>query len=154
MKEILWLLFYVLIMFQSARGFEFEESELESFSKLYERWRIHYSVERSLDEMDNRLKVFKDNVMYVHTTMTKPYNLKLNKFTDWTFEEFSNTYVCPTEYDSEGLEECGSEQVETKPTDSIDWREKGAVTGVKNQGNCCKSNNRKNIKCVYYQKES
>ncbi|CAN8301104.1 unnamed protein product [Cochlearia groenlandica] len=113
----------------------------ETFFKLYEKWRGHFIVERSLGEMDDRFEVFKANVRYVHSSMAKPYNLKLNKFADWTFEEFSNVYGgCISGID--GLRTYEPEEVmyenETPLEVSVDWRNNGAVTPVKDQKTCSK----------------
>jgi KDEL-tailed cysteine endopeptidase len=115
---------------------------------LYERWRSHHTViSKSLDEKHKRFNVFKENVMHVHTTnrMDKPYKLKLNKFADMTNHEFRSTYAGGSKVKHRRMlrgtpRGSGSfmyEKVDRIPH-SVDWRKKGAVTGVKNQGHCCK----------------
>lgn len=84
--------------------------------------------------------------MHVHNTnkLDKPYKLKLNKFADMTNFEFKSIYA-NSKVDhhrmfrgtTRGDESFMYENVNKVPT-SIDWRKKGAVTGIKDQGNCGK----------------
>ena len=120
------------------------ESE-ESLWDLYERWRSHHTVSTSLDEKHKRFNVFKENVIHVHKTnkMDKPYKLKLNKFADMTNHEFRSVYAgskvkrhkmfCGTTPRGNGS--FMYEKVDEVPS-SVDWRKKGAVTAVKDQGQC------------------
>lgn len=134
-----------------TKGFDFHENDLaseESLWDLYERWRSHHTISRSLDEMHKRFNVFKENVMHVHNTnkMDKPYKLKLNSFADMTNHEFRSIYAGSkikhhrmfrgTPHGS------GSFMYERKDSvpASVDWRLKGAVTSVKNQRHCGKEN--------------
>lgn len=149
MKKVFLIIFSSFLILQFVWGFDFKETELESedsLLKLYEKWRRQYSVERLPEEMEPRFNVFKDTVKYVHSTMTVPYNLKLNNFADWTFEEFFNMYGNCYGNDGEQLESGSSGQVTSENAtplpDSFDWRTKGAVTSVKNQMHCGKSKNK------------
>ncbi|XP_010446002.1 PREDICTED: vignain-like [Camelina sativa] len=148
MKRLFLIIFSLLLIFNFALGFNFEELDLvseESLSKLYEKWMGHYSIVRGTDEMDRRLEIFKDNVKYVHDTMTVPYNLKLNNFADLTFEEFfdmyGNCYTCDGEetYENVSGRFMHENTVEVELPTSVDWRREGAVTGVKSQGEYCHS---------------
>ncbi|KAJ9163833.1 hypothetical protein P3X46_023461 [Hevea brasiliensis] len=128
-----------------AESFDFHENDLsseESLQDLYERWRSHYTVSRSLHEKHKRFNVFKHNVMHVHNTnkLDKPYKLKLNKFADMTSYEFRSTYAGSKinhhlmfQGAPQGNGSFMYEKLERVPP-SVDWRKKGAVTGVKDQG--------------------
>ncbi|CAE5963090.1 unnamed protein product [Arabidopsis arenosa] len=145
MDNVFLIIFSIFFILQYVRGFDFEERELQSeasLDQLYERWMKHYSVERipGSIERGERFNVFKDTVMFVHETKNIPYNLKLNKFADMTFKEFSNIYAnCNSGYDKEASPNASGrfmyENV-TQLSDSFDWREEGAVSPVKDQKEC------------------
>ena len=127
-------------------GFDFNEKDLESENSLwdlYERWRSQYTVSRSLDEKQKRFNVFKENVKHVHQVnkMDKPYKLKLNQFADMTNLEFRTHYagsktrhhrMLNGKKTSESFMYANADNIPP----SIDWRKKGAVTPIKNQGQC------------------
>ncbi|XP_059644182.1 vignain-like [Cornus florida] len=130
-----------------GKSFDFLEEELETeerFWDLYERWRSHHTLSRNLDEKHKRFNVFKENVRHVHefNKKDKPYKLKLNKFADMTNHEFKVVYAgSKVKHHSmlrgspQGNGTFMYEKVNKVPT-SIDWRKKGAVTDVKDQGQC------------------
>lgn len=149
MKKFLLVAFSLALVLGFAESLDFHEKDLaseESLWDLYERWRSHHTVSRSLDEKHKRFNVFKENVMHVHKTnkMDKPYKLKLNKFADMTNHEFKSTYAGSKvkhhrmfRGTSRGNGSFMYEKVGVPP--SVDWRKKGAVTGVKDQGQCGKA---------------
>ncbi|KAK9066434.1 hypothetical protein SSX86_013756 [Deinandra increscens subsp. villosa] len=130
-----------------AWSFDFHEKELETEDGLwdmYERWRSHHKLAEDHGEKQRRFNVFKSNVFHVHETnkMGKPYKLKLNKFADMTNHEFRSVYAGSKIHhhrmlqgDRIGNKTFMYENVESVPT-SVDWRKKGAVTPVKDQGQC------------------
>ncbi|KAJ4807746.1 hypothetical protein LUZ62_020312 [Rhynchospora pubera] len=119
------------------------ESE-ESLKALYERWISHHGLSRDLDDKAKKFNVFKDNVKYIHefNKQGHSYELALNKFGAMTKEEFRSTYA-GSKIDHHRIrrgEARGSgsfmyEKVKSVPA-SVDWRLKGAVNPVKNQGQC------------------
>uniref|UniRef100_A0A2C9VRG1 Vignain n=1 Tax=Manihot esculenta TaxID=3983 RepID=A0A2C9VRG1_MANES len=147
MKRFLLVALSITLVLRIAESFDFNENDLaseESLWDLYERWRSYHTVSRSLNEKHKRFNVFKHNVMHVHNTnkLDKPYKLKLNKFADMTSYEFRSIYASSNVKHHRmfrGLPQGNGsfvyEKVETAPP-SIDWRKKGAVTGVKDQGQC------------------
>lgn len=133
------------LVFVAAKSIEFTEEDLaseEGLWDLYERWRSHYTVSRDLDEKQKRFNVFKVNVRHVHKVnkMHRPYKLKLNRFADMTNFEFRSAYSSKIKHHRmfRGPRAATGfmyEKAENLPT-SVDWRKKGAVTSIKDQGKC------------------
>ncbi|WOL01410.1 hypothetical protein Cni_G10126 [Canna indica] len=143
-NAFLFVVVFALALFMSASAsFPFNEVDLasdENLWALYERWQSHHGVPRSPDEKRMRFDVFKVNTNYVFESNknTKPYKLSLNKFGDMTKEEFRRTYTGLRMNTRRRSSVDGSFMYEnvTAVPPAMDWRQKGAVTGVKNQGKC------------------
>jgi len=97
------------------------------------RERFHRSYE-SLREFETRFGIFKQNLEDIqnHNSKNHTFTLAVNQFADLTQSEFRDrlgvnlkSYQCQP-YNISYLD----------LPDSIDWREKGAVTSVKDQGQC------------------
>lgn len=148
-KRVLLITLSLSLILGIANSFDFHEKELEteeSLWDLYERWRSHHTITRSLSEKHKRFNVFKANVHYVHNfnKKDKPYKLKLNKFADLTSHEFRNFYASSKIKHHRTFRGSRPENgtfmyanVNNVPP-SIDWRLKGAVNPVKDQGQCGK----------------
>uniref|UniRef100_A0A1D1YUN4 Vignain n=1 Tax=Anthurium amnicola TaxID=1678845 RepID=A0A1D1YUN4_9ARAE len=146
-KGLLLAAALVALLSAMAEGIHFDEKDLatdESLWDLYGRWRSHHTVAMDLGEKHKRFNVFKDNVRFIHefNKRDKPYKLELNKFGDMTREEFRQTYagskiahhVLRRGRPRGSLEFSHGKVADVPP--SVDWRQKGAVTPVKNQGQC------------------
>jgi len=103
---------------------------LEKFNKKYE----------SLKEFEERFSIFKDNVETIiqhNAVKGGNFTMAINQFTDLTPSEFKEKYVGG--YKSLEKSVCrgfvNTETITSFPK-SIDWRENGAVTPVKDQGQC------------------
>lgn len=90
-------------------------------------------------EKERRLTIFKDNVEFIESFNSagdRSYKLSINGFADQTKEEFQasrNGYKRSS--NNRGTPPFKYENVTAVPT-SIDWRKKGAVTPIKDQGQC------------------
>lgn len=119
----------------------------DEVAALYESWLIeHGKSYNALGEKDKRFQIFKDNLKYIdeqNSVPDKSYKLGLTKFADLTNEEYRSIYLG---YKSSG----DRRRLSTKESDrylpkvgdnlpeSIDWREKGVLVGIKDQGGCGK----------------
>lgn len=121
---------------------------LDSLIDLFESWMAkHAKIYESFKEKVARFEIFKDNLKHIveGNKRDRSYWLGLNEFTDLTHEEFKENYfglkpdftrrrmAC-----HENQEGFRHENVGKLPK-SVDWRKKGAVTYVKNQGQCGKN---------------
>lgn len=93
----------------------------------------------TIEELKKRFEIFRKNVIeiYNHNNQeNKTFTLDINQFTDLTQEEFVHYYVSGlNNYQSYG---CGTYVAPSNillPS-SVDWRQNGAVSSVKDQGQC------------------
>jgi len=111
-----------------------EWSEFTGFLKKFEK------KYESLEALEKRFNIFRENLkdIFEHNSAPhKNFTMGVNQFTDLTPEEFKADYA-------DGLFGSKVEKSSCKEyvpsgkivPDSWDWREHGAVTPVKNQGQC------------------
>ncbi|GJR73691.1 senescence-specific cysteine protease SAG39-like protein [Tanacetum coccineum] len=109
------LFFSATLLSNAASRFLPETSSYES----HEQWMARYGrVYKDIYEKEQRSKIFQENVQYIQSfnnAMNKGYKLAVNEFADLTNEEYENVTAVPS---------------------SMDWRTKGAVTPIKDQGQC------------------
>jgi len=92
------------------------------------------------DELATRKAIYEENMKFIEVENAKGNSWTLGEtpFTDLTNEEFKKLYVSgykPANQMLGDLPYLGEHQ-EVKSTGSVDWTTKGAVTPVKNQGQC------------------
>ena len=89
------------------------------------------------------LKIFEQNLEYIEIANmegNRTYKLGTNEFSDLTNDEFRASYTgykMPSQSKRSPALSFKYENL-TEVPDSMDWREKGAVTQIKNQGQCGK----------------
>ncbi|KAJ8478478.1 hypothetical protein OPV22_022205 [Ensete ventricosum] len=122
----------------------------EEVRLLYQEWVAkHRSSRNALLDEERRFEVFKDNLRYVdeHNAAADrgehAFRLGLNRFADLTNEEYRAKFLglrAGASSRSRRALSAGSDRYRLRAgddlPDSVDWREKGAVVGVKDQGSC------------------
>lgn len=113
---------------------------------LYEEWLAkHGKAYNSLGEKDKRFEIFKDNLKFVdeHNSENRTYKVGMNRFADLTNEEYRSRYL-GTRTDAKrrfvkskvGLSRRYAVRGDEESPESVDWRTKGAVAPIKDQGDC------------------
>jgi cathepsin L len=112
---------------------------LENHNTLWGTWKAAHNKQYSPTEEPHRMAIFLENVEKIAKLNAEKNGVKfaINKFADLTAAEFKAQYVNGGLYQPEmnAKEFLNEANTESLP-DSIDWRNKGAVTPVKNQGQC------------------
>ncbi|XP_077488510.1 cathepsin L-like peptidase [Amblyomma americanum] len=135
----LWLILPAIVAFTFSEQDEAMRDEWKAFKAKYGR------KYKSTAEEDERYKIFADNSKYIADHNKKfanglsSYELAMNEFGDMRPDEFVKTMTCLR---GKRTGSGGSTYVppaylnDSSLPDKVDWREKGAVTPVKNQRHC------------------
>ncbi|TYH20337.1 hypothetical protein ES288_A05G422700v1 [Gossypium darwinii] len=109
-------------------------------ASMYERrqqWMVQFG--RDTNERQKRFQIFKQNVARIdsfNAANNKPYKLGVNLFEDLTNQEFTASrngfkgHMCSNTTTTFKYENA------TALPSTVDWRKKGAVTPIKDQGQC------------------
>ncbi|CAL0306457.1 unnamed protein product [Lupinus luteus] len=122
---------------------KFSSSE-EGVFQLFKLWQKEHGRQYgNPEEESSRLEIFQKNLLYINEKNAKrksqlQHHLGLNKFADMSPQEFKKSYLLheiekPSKWGNRKVHD--DDSCENLP-DSVDWREKGAVTEVRDQGNC------------------
>jgi hypothetical protein len=123
-----------------------ERSEEET-RRVYDEWMSrHGKAYNAIGEEERRYQVFRDNLRYIdqHNAAADAgvhsFRLGLNRFADLTNEEYRATYLGVNnrpQRERKASARYHADDNEALP-DSVDWRTKGAVAEIKDQGSCGK----------------
>ena len=108
----------------------------------FEQWMVRYGrAYEDNNEREKRFNIFKQNVARIesfNSAKDRPYKLGINQFADLTNEEFVASrnrfkgHMCSNKATTFKYENA------TALPSTVDWRKKGAVTPIKDQGQCGK----------------
>ncbi|KAI3737829.1 hypothetical protein L2E82_27842 [Cichorium intybus] len=130
----------VLLFFSSTLLSHTASRLLPSSYESHEQWMARYGrVYKDADEKEQRSKIFQQNVQYIESSnnaMNKGYKLAVNEFADLTNEEFTSTRNRFKAHECSPSTSAFRYENVTAVPPSMDWRKKGAVTPIKDQGQC------------------
>lgn len=147
LMSILITLFFVISMFNSQTTAR-SQPKL-SVSERHEQWMSrHGRVYKDEVEKGERFMIFKENMKFIDSINKAgnlSYKLGINEFADITSEEFLAkftglnvpSYLSPSPMSSTEFKI--NDLSDDDMPSNLDWRESGAVTQVKNQGQCGKT---------------
>jgi len=103
-------------------------------------WMTKFDKSYAPEEFFYRYNTFKANYDFVerHNAGNYTWTVELNKFADLSSAEFKNTYLGfkPELRRSTRQISLSDVKIGAYPSGSLDWSAQGAVTGVKDQGQC------------------
>ncbi|KAI7753804.1 hypothetical protein M8C21_003186, partial [Ambrosia artemisiifolia] len=119
-------------------------TSIDEANDMFMSWLVkHGKIYNTVEEKEKRFQIFKDNLEYIeqHNSGSHSYKLGLNKFADLSVEEYRLQYTMPKNINSKRkLNTVKSDRYSIRSgdvlPDSIDWRTKGAIAAIKDQGSC------------------
>jgi len=131
------IIFAIVLLFATqVVGSALTESQYEY---LFTRWVAQHGKHYQHDEYFYRYGIWRVNYETIesHNAGESSFTMAMNQFGDLTREEFRKTYLG---YRGRPIDRAlnlnGPHNNVDQPMDSIDWRQKNAVTAVKNQQQC------------------
>lgn len=137
--------------FSFLEGQETDILSTEKVSELFGKWKeLHGKTYEHEEEETRRLENFRNSLKYVLERNSKrkselDHSVGLNKFADLSNQEFKEMYFPKSKGPRGNLLKMRGENRNTSLSKtscnapaSLDWRDKGVVTPIKDQGQCGK----------------
>ncbi|ESQ54998.1 hypothetical protein EUTSA_v10027165mg [Eutrema salsugineum] len=109
---------------------------------IYKTWMSNHGKRyvNSLGEKENRFQIFKENLRFIdqHNAKNLSYQLGVTRFADLTVQEYQELFsqtLKPRQRDLRISRRYVPLDVDLLP-ESVDWRNEGAVSEIKDQGTC------------------
>ncbi|XP_004308225.1 PREDICTED: zingipain-2-like [Fragaria vesca subsp. vesca] len=152
-QNLVMIFIFIVLGILASQATSRASYKANSIADKHEQWMAkHGRIYRDSKEKERRFAIFKKNVEFVEKFNSEgnaTYTLSVNKFSDMTNEEFLRHHAgfkMPTTVSS-STTSSSEDQLSTKQSGpnnttsddipaSIDWREHGAVTPIKDQGKC------------------
>jgi cathepsin L len=108
----------------------------------FAEWKIEHGLMQDLSESEEqyRLKVYQENVRIINehnSKLGKSYEMGINKFTAYTKEEFAFLYL--SKFETPSSYDISMEPAVKSVGADVNWVSFGAVSPVKDQGQCTAS---------------
>ena len=127
----------VVLLWTSGVAFSQQMNEWHNFQIFQKIFDKNYN---SIEDYVYRFEVFRKNLnVIVQHNLEKGNNftMNINKFTDLTDYEFKNKFISGFKKDKNAMTKCRAfSSTGSELPDFVDWRNEGAVTQVKDQGQC------------------
>jgi len=133
MKAVIALCLIAVVVAQRALPLSLEEEQFE-FLSFVGKFNKKYQDNAEFFKRFNAFRVELNEVRQ-HNAGNHTWTAGINEFSDLSREEFSQIYGCNMLADKFVID---MEDTKVNPDNSgdVDWREKGAVNAIKNQGQC------------------
>jgi cathepsin F len=130
MNKALLVLLFALV----ACEVDYESLVFQHFQKFIKKYNKKYE---SMNEYLARFNVFRQNLLQTLQSEKVNHRTGITKFSDLTQQEFARTYL-NLEFPATALLNLYPVQAKTSNAapDAFDWRDKGVVAPVKDQGSC------------------
>ncbi len=127
---------YKYITYKDNQNVDMMINKWDKFIDYFTEYNRYYN---SFTEVTDRFNIFHDNLYFINdhnANANSSFTLGINQFTDMTNQEFKDRFVNGLGA-VVGSTSCKSfSSTASGAPSSIDWRAKGAVTSVKDQGQC------------------
>lgn len=140
---LLAIVLVCILCYSSNASSQKPTNESAVMEKRYTAWLKRYrKIHDSREEWNRRFKIYQTNLKFIESVNSQnlPYKLADNKFADMTNYEFAKTYLGYRSHRrSSHKKPNDTTTINSSIVSSIDWRKKGAVTPIKDQGSCGKN---------------
>eukprot|EP00825_Cyclidium_porcatum_P037131 TRINITY_DN403_c0_g1_i1.p1 TRINITY_DN403_c0_g1~~TRINITY_DN403_c0_g1_i1.p1 ORF type:complete len:313 (+),score=66.65 TRINITY_DN403_c0_g1_i1:272-1210(+) len=113
-------------------GLAFLLAEDKTYDGKFAAWKLKYGMSYNDEEDLYRQSVFADNLKMIENHKDRSYTVAINQFAGLTHEEFVANYLGLKVGQRNGK----AQRYANVQVADIDWRTKGAVSAVKDQGQC------------------